>query len=264
MGFSQITREKALFLTNNASVEAALEWIQEHQDDADFEEELKIVGTEEKLTISQEEANQRALELQRRLKLEREKRDKELAQQQERDRVRSTKELNQVKVLQEEQEYKRGVEERIREKNLQQAEMKRMKELLRQDKETRFGKKFETEAEEAPAQGKTPQEKLAHSIKTVTSLYTPYRHPGVAKSCLGTLKAYTNNLLAHPEDERFRTIRKENKAFHDRVGKVTGGILYLKALGFEERGEVFVLPQPDPALLELGLALLEEALCTVS
>ncbi len=44
MGFSKTVAEKSLFLTQNAGTENALEWIDKHGDDEDFEEELRIVG----------------------------------------------------------------------------------------------------------------------------------------------------------------------------------------------------------------------------
>jgi len=43
-GFSKVVSEKALYLTGNNSVDKAMDWISEHQEDADFQEELRIVG----------------------------------------------------------------------------------------------------------------------------------------------------------------------------------------------------------------------------
>lgn len=43
MGFSKNASEKALFLNKNI-LESSVEWINEHQNDADFEEEMRIVG----------------------------------------------------------------------------------------------------------------------------------------------------------------------------------------------------------------------------
>lgn len=43
MGFSKVVAEKALFLTQ-AGVEKAMDWINEHMDDEDFNEELVIVA----------------------------------------------------------------------------------------------------------------------------------------------------------------------------------------------------------------------------
>jgi uncharacterized UBP type Zn finger protein len=45
MGFPKAVAEKALFFTQGAgTIEKALEWIDEHSNDTDFNEELKIVG----------------------------------------------------------------------------------------------------------------------------------------------------------------------------------------------------------------------------
>lgn len=48
MGFGQHASEKALFMTmsKGQSVENALEWIGEHTEDADFNEQLFMVGQE--------------------------------------------------------------------------------------------------------------------------------------------------------------------------------------------------------------------------
>lgn len=51
-------------MTGNASVEAALEWCTEHKDDADFEEEMRVVAESDKPKLSKEEALQKAKELQ--------------------------------------------------------------------------------------------------------------------------------------------------------------------------------------------------------
>ena len=46
MGFPKAVAEKALFFTlaSGGTTEKALEWIDQHAEDADFNEELKIVG----------------------------------------------------------------------------------------------------------------------------------------------------------------------------------------------------------------------------
>ena len=44
MGFSKNVAEKALFLTQNKGVEAAMAWIDKNMDEPDYEEPLMIVG----------------------------------------------------------------------------------------------------------------------------------------------------------------------------------------------------------------------------
>jgi uncharacterized UBP type Zn finger protein len=140
MGFTKAVSEKALFLTQNASVEAGVEWIQQNQDQPDFNEELRIVGQEEKSKLSKEEAAQRAKELQARLREQRIQKDKELEMQQEKDRLRVAKELSMAKVQFEEAERKRAIEQQLREKKKYAEEMKQMQEILKKDREARFGK----------------------------------------------------------------------------------------------------------------------------
>jgi len=43
-GFTKIVSEKAIFMTGCKGVEPALDWINSHSEDADFNEELFIVG----------------------------------------------------------------------------------------------------------------------------------------------------------------------------------------------------------------------------
>ena len=44
MGFSVNVSEKALFMTQSNGVQAAMQWIEGHMEDADYEEPLLIVG----------------------------------------------------------------------------------------------------------------------------------------------------------------------------------------------------------------------------
>ncbi len=43
-GFTKNASEKALYLTGGVSPEKAMEWIEKHQNEPDFNEELRIVG----------------------------------------------------------------------------------------------------------------------------------------------------------------------------------------------------------------------------
>ena len=54
---------------------------------------------------------------------------------------------------------------------------------------------------------------IKNAIKTVETLYTEVRHPGAAKLCFKTINLYLSNILKNPDEEKFRTINMENKAF---------------------------------------------------
>lgn len=81
MGFSKTVAEKALFLTQGG-VEKAMDWINEHMEDEDFNEELVIVGSNDqpsgyKMTLEERQA--KALELQREIRAKQAAKEKQRA-----------------------------------------------------------------------------------------------------------------------------------------------------------------------------------------
>lgn len=84
MGFSKVVAEKSLFMVQGAGVEKACEWIDQHSNDADFEEELFIVGQEDgpkrdpnKPKLSKEEAMAKAKALQEQIRKKRAEEEKQ-------------------------------------------------------------------------------------------------------------------------------------------------------------------------------------------
>jgi len=134
-----------------------------------------------------------------------------------------------------------------------------MHDILKREKEAKFGKK----ATEETASAKPPQERMASAIKTVKTLYPNFRNPGIAAQTLNTLKAYMINILNNPEEEKFQKIRIENKVFQDRIAKVNGAIVFLKAVGFEEEAGFYALKNINRSLLEDGVRMLDDAVLTI-
>jgi len=116
--------------------------------------------------------------------------------------------------------------------------------------ETKF---FEQQKEKAK---KPPIEQIQHGIKTVKTLYTEDRQPGVAKTCFKTISIYTGNVLKDPNDPKYLSINLENKAFQTRVAKISGGRAILTGFGFNEEDGKLVLSKFDKAVFEKGIALL--------
>ena len=162
------------------------------------------------------------------------------------------KELAAAKRIAEEQEMVRAMEARKAEKAEQAREKARMRELLERDKRERFGGKASA-AEEAKKQ-KSPAELVEHGIKTVKTLYTEIRAPGVAKLCLKTVCTFIKNVQKDPSNEKFRKVNLENAAVQTRVAKVNGGVAILKAVGFkmaEDGGNYLIMTQePDLAVIQ--------------
>ena len=46
---------------------------------------------------------------------------------------------------------------------------------------------------------------------------------------------YLDNIVQNPTEEKFRKIRKSNKAFQERVGSMEGTEMFLEACGFQNK-----------------------------
>lgn len=49
-----------------------------------------------------------------------------------------------------------------------------------------------------------PLEEIKHGIKTVKTLYTEDRAPGVMKTCFKTISIYTGNVVKNPTEDKFK------------------------------------------------------------
>ena len=51
-----------------------------------------------------------------------------------------------------------------------------------------------------------PLDEIKHGIKTVKTLYTEDRQPGVAKTCLKTISVYAGNVMKDPNEPKYQSI----------------------------------------------------------
>lgn len=114
MGYSKAVAEKSLFLVQGGGVPKALDWIDQHMDDPDFNEELVVVAqTESKpqSNLTKEEKQAKALELQRQIREKRMIEDAKLARENEEARRLADKELAAAKKLAEEREWENAIKQ---------------------------------------------------------------------------------------------------------------------------------------------------------
>eukprot|EP00912_Choanoflagellata_sp_UC4_P001189 UC4_evm2s744 len=73
-----------------------------------------------------------------------------------------------------------------------------------------------------------------------------FQSPKSVETCISTLRIYCDNILAKPDDPKYRTIRLANKGFQNRVESCKGGLSFMTAIGFIEANK-----EGEPHLLIL-------------
>lgn len=174
-------------------------------------------------------------------------------------RRKADKELAAAKRLADEQEFTRAIELQKAQKAELAREKARMREILERDKRERFGGSAAAAGAAAKQPEKTPKEQVEHGIKTVKTLYTEIRQPGVAKTCLKTAATFMKNVLKDPSNEKFRKINLDNEAVQKRLGKVNGGLAIMRGVGFKQNPDgsnTYVIEDPDVKVLQEAVDLL--------
>ena len=105
-------------------------------------------------------------------------------------------------------------------------------------------------------------ELIKHGIKTIKTLYTEDRQPGVAKTAFKTISVYTGNVIKDPNEPKYQSINLANEAFQKRVGKISGGLIILQGFGFEQdtAENKLVLKNYDAKIFAEGLDLVKKEL----
>lgn len=65
-----------------------------------------------------------------------------------------------------------------------------------------------------------------------------------AEQCIEMLTKYLENIINHPDEEKYRKIRMSNRIFAEKIQPVEGGCEFLLGAGFQEQeidGEIFLI-----------------------
>jgi len=251
-GFPKVVCEKALYLTDNDSEDKAMDWIEKHQQDSDFDDELFIIEysfhkthrkEEQVLSEADERRRIRALLKETRHEMkEKEKEGEEKVAAPASSKATNTKEQG-------EKQDKNSKEQKEQENNV--------KEQSRKDERM---EKITIPVSKPAETRNTRLQKAKRGINLINEKYPEHKHPGVAKTCLKTLRTCLSNLINEPENDKFKKINKENKNFQERVGQIQGSMYFLEAVGFESDENFLVIKKVNKDLIDSVIALLNDAL----
>ncbi|KAL5998748.1 hypothetical protein ACLOJK_009695 [Asimina triloba] len=263
MGFPTARATRALHYSGNTSLEAAVNWVVEHENDPDIDVMPKVpinIKVEDaKPSLTPEEVKKKAQELRERARKKKEEEERRMEREREKERIRAGKELLEAKRIEEENERKRILALRKAEKEEEKRAREKIRQKLEEDKAERrrkLGLPPEDPTPAAPAAPAVQEKKSALPIKPATkaermrdclrSLKQNHKDDDAkVKRAFQTLLAYVGNVAKNPDEEKFQKIRLSNPSFQDRVGSLQGGIEFLELCGFQkvDGGEFLYLPR---------------------
>ena len=187
MGFSKNVSEKACLFTQS-NIEQAVEWISTHQNDPDFEEPAQIEVSAEapKPKMSKEEAAIKAKELQEKMRKMHEEKQKEMDREHERLRIQNAKEMAKAREAEKERQAKLFVELKKKREKEEAEHRRQVLEEIERDKAERMGKKYVPPEQKQKVYSK--EENIQYFIKTIKTVYNPFRAADTLRNCFKTLK----------------------------------------------------------------------------
>jgi len=296
MGFSLIRAQKGLLFSTGTTVESAIEWLLEHQDDADIEDPIPkdAVGIKKVKSRTAEETAAKVLEVKALLKAKRDEREEtEKVDLTEREKQRRFmgKEMGQTREQVEMAARKREAQVRKKEKMAAKKERERIVAELEKDKRERMANKgrlkgrlgvdgyapsaiqynngeskSESGDEPAAQRPKTGSGASADKIDEYIGKVASYRAGGDGGKCLKVLTLLVGNAADNPGEDKFKRINVETKTYKNKVKPFLGAKNLLMAVGFvlpekNNDGSHLVLKEDaDIDLLKSTKAKLEQAM----
>ncbi|GMY26798.1 GRB10-interacting GYF protein 2-like isoform X2 [Fagus crenata] len=282
MGFPTARATRALHYAGNASLEATINWIVEHENDPDIDQmPLVPVNTKveaSKPSLTPEELKAKQQELREKARKKKEEEEKRMEREKEKERIRVGKELLEAKRIEEDNERKRILALRKAEKEEERRAREKILLKLEEDKAERRRKLglppedpsavkpsapiVEEKKSSLPVRPATKAEQIRECLRSLKQNHKD--DDAKVKRAFQTLLTYVGNVVRNPDEEKFRKIRLSNQSFHERVGALKGGIEFLELCGFEniEGGEFLFLTRDkvDMAVLNSAGAELDSAI----
>ncbi|XP_021720065.1 UBX domain-containing protein 1-like [Chenopodium quinoa] len=290
MGFSLARAIRSLHYSGNSSLEDAINWIVEHENDSDIDE-IPLVPVDINLDATKpfpitEEVKIKAQNLRIGANQLSKRKEKELERQGEKERIQAGKRIMEAKKTAEENARKRMIALREAEKEEESKAREKIRQKLEADKAERRSRLgispvVTSSVQSASTACHVVQKKSAEVSKPVTSTKKA-KKAELLCDCLRSLRRYhkdedarvkkafqilliyIRNVVKNPDVEKYRKIRLSNPIFQESVGSLIGGVRFLELCGFEKtnRGQFLYLPREkvDRVTLNSALSALHSAI----
>ncbi|PPS09149.1 hypothetical protein GOBAR_AA11501 [Gossypium barbadense] len=217
MGFPTARATRALHFSGNTSLEAAVNWVVEHEADSDIDQ-MPMVPVNRHVEASKPSLTPEEMKL-------------------------KAQELRLVALRKAEKEEEKRAREKIRQK-LEEDKAERRRKLGLPPEEPSAAPKpsapiVEEKKSALPVRPATKAEQMRECLRSLKQNHKD--DDAKVKRAFQTLLTYIGNVARNPDEEKFRKIRLNNQTFQDRVGSVKGGVEFLELCGFEKvEGEEFL------------------------
>ncbi|ANQ07420.1 Uncharacterized protein PCOAH_00015890 [Plasmodium coatneyi] len=195
---------------------------------------------EGKPKMTPEEAQRKALELQKKIREKKMMKEKEEEIQKEKNRIAMAKEMQRRKEQMEEFERKKYLQNLEKEKNEHKKEKEKQLELLRKEYEAKFGIAYQAQSEKKSIKDLTENEKREEIAILLNSLKNKHKDKkNELLSSLTILKTYFCNIRDNILEKKFQKIKKQNKVFLEKIKVYEEMLQVFLLVGFEDTGDFY-------------------------
>ncbi|GAB65887.1 hypothetical protein PCYB_073890 [Plasmodium cynomolgi strain B] len=221
---------------------------------------------EVKAKMTPEEAQKKALELQKKIREKKMIKEKEEEIQKEKNRISMAKEMQKRREQMEEFERKKYIQDLEKEKNEHKKEKEKQLELLRKEYEAKFGIAYQVQSEKKSIKDLTENEKREEIAILLNNLKNKHKdNKKELLSSLAILKTYFANIKDNILEKKFQKIKKENKVFLEKIQVYEEMLQVFLLVGFEDTGDFYAIKNfPNTYLIASAIKFIDLIMKTLS
>ncbi|VWU50402.1 conserved protein, unknown function [Hepatocystis sp. ex Piliocolobus tephrosceles] len=222
-----------------------------------FDAENNLINNKK---LTPEEAQQKAIELQKKIREKKLLKEKEEEIQKEKNRLAMAKDIQKRNEQLQEFERKKYLKQLEKEKEEHKKEREKQIELLKLEYKAKFGIDYLPESEKKKniedLSENERREEIAILFNTLKNKYKNKKNELI--SSLNVLKTYFSNIKNNILEKKFQKIKKENKTFIEKIKIYDEMVNIFLLVGFEDTGDFYVIKKyPNTYLLGAAIKFID-------